>query len=382
MLKDITVLDLSRVLAGPYCSMMLADLGAEVIKIESARGDDTRAWGPPFYKSESAYYLSCNRNKKSVVIDIRTKEGQEVLHEIAKEADVVIENFKVGGLKKYNLDYDTIKALNPSVIYCSITGYGQDGPYKDMPGYDFIIQGLCGLMSITGEVEGQPMKVGVAITDILAGLFSTIGILSSLHKRGKTGKGEYIDVSLLDTAVASMANVASSFLISGENAKRYGNAHPSIVPYETFMSKDGYFNIGVGNNGQFGNLCRILGHPELAEDERFLSNTDRVKNRVSLSAALNEILVTKNAAEWLEELQQNNVPAGPINTMQDVFENEQVLARGMITKVRHQLGDWIQMVNSPIKYKDFQYETHTAPPLLGEHTEEILERFVSQRKVG
>ncbi|MCP4295856.1 MAG: CoA transferase [Proteobacteria bacterium] len=376
MLKNITVLDLSRVLAGPYCSMMLADLGAEVIKIESIKGDDTRAWGPPFYKSESAYFLSCNRNKKSVIIDIRTDEGQGILHEIAKEADVVIENFKVDGLKKYNLDYESIQKINSTEIYCSITGYGQDGPYKNMPGYDFIIQGLSGLMSITGEVEGQPMKVGVAITDILAGLFATVGILSSLHQREKTGKGEYIDVSLLDTAVASMANVASSYLISGESTQRYANAHPNIVPYETFMAREGYFNIAVGNNGQFSNLCKIIDRPELAEDPRFLNNADRVENRVALVSTLNEILVKKEAKDWIRELQANNVPTGPINNMGQVMENEQVLARGMITELQHQLGDWIRLVNSPLKYKNFQQSSHRPPPLLGEHTEEILKRFI------
>ena len=376
MLKDIIVLDLSRILAGPYCTMTLADLGAEVIKVESLSGDDTRGWGPPFYKDDAAYYLCRNRNKKSITMDFTTLKGQEILHSLAEKADVFVENYKVGGLRKYGLDYESIHKINSSIIYCSITGYGQTGPYREKPGYDFIIQGLSGLMSITGEVEGTPMKLGVAISDVLAAHSATTSILAALHRRQKTGEGEYIDISLLDASVASLVNVASGHLISESEAKRYGNAHPNIVPYESFMAKDGYLNIAVGNNSQFSRLCQVIGLPELATDERFINNADRVKNRETLIPKLNEVLSKKGISVWLQILEDHQIPAGAINTVGKVFSDQQIKARNMVTTIAHSSGEAIKLVSSPLKFKNFKTDIHSPPPVLGEHTDEVLENFL------
>jgi formyl-CoA transferase len=356
--------------------MTLADLGAEVIKVESLDGDDTRGWGPPFYKEDAAYFLCCNRNKKSITVDFRTPKGQEILRSLAGKADVLVENYKVGGLRKYGLDYDAIRKINPSIIYCSITGYGQTGPYKEKPGYDFIIQGLSGFMSITGEVEGTPMKLGVAISDVLAAHSATTSILAALYRRQKTGEGEYIDISLLDVSVASLVNVASSHLISESEAKRYANAHPNIVPYESFLAKDGYLNIAVGNNSQFSRLCQVMGLPELATDERFKNNADRVKNREILIPKLNEVLSKKNVGAWLQILEDHEIPAGAINTVGKVFSDPQIIARNMVTAVSHSSGETIKLVNSPLKFKNFKADIRSAPPVLGEHTDQVLEKFL------
>jgi formyl-CoA transferase len=376
MLEDIIVLDLSRILAGPYSTMTLGDLGAEVIKVESLSGDDTRGWGPPFYKEDAAYYLCCNRNKKSMTVDFTTLKGQEIIHLLAEKADVFVENYKVGGLRKYGLDYESIHKINPSIIYCSITGYGQTGPYREKPGYDFIIQGLSGLMSITGEVEGTPMKLGVAISDILAAHSATTSILAALYRRQKTGEGEYIDISLLDTSVASLVNVASGHLVSEREAKRYGNAHPNIVPYESFIAKDGYLNIAVGNNSQFSRLCQVIGLPELATDERFKNNADRVKNREILIPKLNEVLSKKGVSVWLQVLEAHQIPAGAINTVGKAFSDQQIKARNMVTTISRSSGEAIKLVSSPLKFKNFKADIHSLPPALGEHTDEVLENFL------
>ena len=373
-LSDVTVLDLSRVLAGPYCTMMLGDLGAEVIKVERPKvGDETRQWGPPEAGGEAAYYLFVNRNKRSLTVNLKISEGQKIIRELARISDVVIENYKVDTLKKMGLGYDDLKKMNPGLIYCSITGFGQNGPYKDKPGYDFIIQGMGGVMSFTGDPDGPPMKVGVAIADITAGLFACSSILAALRHREKTGKGQYIDISLLDSTVAWLANVGSNYLISEEMPIRYGNGHPNIVPYEPFKTKDNtYLALAVGNDRQWQKFCGLVGLDDLASDPRFATNPQRVRNRKALIPMIADIMLGRPGEEWLMALDNLQIPCGPINTLDKVFSDPQVLEREMVAAVPHPTANTVKMVASPMKLCETPCEITRHPPLLGEHTDEIL----------
>jgi formyl-CoA transferase len=377
-LSDITVLDLSRVLAGPYCTMMLGDLGAEVIKVERpGSGDETRQWGPPDAGGESAYYLCVNRNKRSLTVNLKAPEGQKMTRRLADQSDVLIENYRVGTIQKMGLGYEDLKKKNPGLIYCSITGFGQNGPYKDKPGYDFMIQGMGGVMSFTGEPDGPPMKVGVAIVDITAGLFACSSILAALRHREKTGKGQYIDISLLDSMVAWLANVGSNYLISNERPIRYGNGHPNIVPYEPFNTKDGnYIALAVGNDKQWQKFCGLTGIDHLASDPRFVTNPQRVRNRKALIPIIAEKMMNRPGEEWIRELDNLQIPCGPINTLDKVFSDAQVLERKMVAEVPHPTAKTVKMVASPMKFQETPCEITRHPPLLGEHTEEILrEKF-------
>ena len=387
-LSHIRVLDLTRVLAGPWAAQVLADLGAEVIKIERpGSGDDTRAWGPPFLKdaegrdtSEAAYYLTANRNKQSVTVDFTQQEGQRLVRELAAQCDVVLENFKVGGLAAYGLDYAALKAVNPKLIYCSITGFGQDGPYAKRAGYDFMIQGLGGLMSLTGRPEGEegagPMKVGVALTDILTGLYATVGVLAALNHREQTGIGQHVDLALLDVQVACLANQAMNFLTSGVPPRRLGNAHPNIVPYQDFPSADGDFLLAVGNDSQFRKFCEVAGQREWADDSRFISNKARVANRDVLIPLIRQATVFKTTAEWIAALEQAGVPCGPINNLAEVFADAQVQARGLRIDMPNSLGGTTPQVASPLRLSATPVEYRNAPPLLGEHTDAVLQRLL------
>lgn len=374
-LEGVRILDLSRVLALPYATMILSDLGAEVIKVERPGvGDETRHWGPPFLGTESAYFLCVNRNKKSITVDIKSKEGQKIIKELVKKCDVVVENFRVGELKKYGLDYENLKKENSRIIYCSLTGYGQTGPKKGLPGYDFVMQGESGLMSITGHANGQPMKTGVAILDVVSGLYAAISILSAIVKREKTGQSEYIDLSLLDCSVSALVNVASNYLISGKIPKRYGNAHPNIVPYQSFKAKDKYFNLAVGNDNQFKKLVDILGNEKL-KDEKFKTNAGRVENRKELIKILQGIFAEKEASYWVDIFTKNSIPVGLINNLKEVFEDEQIVFRDMVKTLNHKMGK-LMLVGSPIKLKESKLRDFSPPPTLGEHTEEILKRLI------
>ena len=383
-LGHIRVLDLSRVLAGPWCSQNLADLGADVIKIERpGSGDDTRAWGPPYAKdaqgnntSEAAYYLSANRGKRSVTVDIASAEGQALVRELARHSDVVLENFKVGHLKRYGLDYASLKAIKPDLVYCSITGFGQDGPYAHRAGYDFLIQGMGGLMSVTGERDelpgGGPQKAGVALTDLMTGMYATIAVLAALTHRDRTGEGQYIDMALLDTQVAMLANVGSNYLNSGKPPKRWGNAHANIVPYQTFACMDGHIIVASGNDGQYQKFVEAGGRPELAHDPRFATNPLRVQNRDVLVPLLAEMVATRRRDEWIAMLEEVGVPCGPINDVGEVFANEQVRAREMAIELPHPSAGKVTLVRSPMKMSATPATSAKAPPLLGEHTDEVL----------
>ncbi|MBC3412248.1 CoA transferase [Pseudomonas sp. SWRI51] len=383
-LSHLRVLDLSRVLAGPWSGQILADLGADVIKVERPGvGDDTRAWGPPFLKdaagentSEAAYYLSANRNKRSVTIDFTQAEGQRLVRELAAKSDIVIENFKVGGLASYGLDYASLTALNPRLIYCSITGFGQTGPYAKRAGYDFMIQGLGGLMSLTGRPEGEagagPVKVGVALTDILTGLYSTVAILAALAHRDQAGVGQHIDMALLDVQVACLANQAMNYLATGTPPRRLGNAHPNIVPYQDFPTADGDFILTVGNDGQFRKFAEVAGQPQWADDPRFATNKQRVANRAELIPLIRQATVFKTTAEWVAALELAGVPCGPINDLAQMFQDPQVLARGLAVNLPHPLAGSVPQVASPIRLSETPVEYRHAPPLLGEHTEAVL----------
>ena len=388
-LSHLRVLDLSRVLAGPWAGQILADLGAEVIKVERpGNGDDTRAWGPPFLKdaygentSEAAYYLSANRNKQSVTIDFTRPEGQNLVRELAAKSDILIENFKVGGLAAYGLDYASLSAVNPQLIYCSITGFGQTGPYATRPGYDFMVQGMGGLMSLTGKADGDPgagpAKVGVALTDILTGLYSTVAILAALAHRDKGGGGQQIDMALLDVQVACLANQAMNYLTTGVAPGRLGNAHPNIVPYQDFPTADGDFILTVGNDSQFAKFAQVAGHPEWATDPRFASNQQRVANRTQLIPLIRQATVFKTTQQWVTELEVAGVPCGPINDLAQVFADPQVLARGLAIHMEHPLAGTLPMVASPLRLNGSPVEYRHAPPLLGEHTQEVLEQLLS-----
>lgn len=374
-LSDITVLDLSRVLAGPYCSMMLGDLGADVIKVERPQvGDDTRRWGPPEAGGEAAYYLCVNRNKRSLTVNLKHLEGQALIRKLARQSDIVIENYMVGTLDRLGLGYEDLRKENPGIIYCSITGFGQDGPYKDQPGYDFMIQGMGGVMSFTGEPEGPPMKVGVAIVDITTGMFACSAILAALRHREKTGQGQYIDMALLDSVVAWLANVGSNYLVSGELPKRYGNAHPNIVPYQPFLTRDNtYIALAVGNDQQWQKFCQLAGLDDLAHDPRFTTNPERVKNRDTLIPLVARAMLKRPAEEWLAELGKLKIPCGPINTFDKVFSDPQLLFRGMLAEVPHPTAGTVKMVASPMKLSQTPCDIKRHPPLLGEHTEELLQ---------
>jgi formyl-CoA transferase len=353
--------------------MLLGDLGAEVIKVERpGLGDDTRAWGPPFVGGESAYYLCANRNKKSLTVNLKAPAGQDIIRQLARMSDVLVENFRVGELATLGLGYEDLKPLNPGLVYCSITGYGQTGPDKDLPGYDFIIQGRGGVMSITGEPEGEPMKVGVAVVDITAGLFAANAIQAALLARSRTGRGQAVDIALLDAQVAWLANVASSYLMSGQRPQRFGNAHPTIVPYQTFRARDGYFCLAVGNDGQWRNLCEVLQHPELARDGRFATNPQRVQHREELIARLQDIFATDSIAVWLRKIAAAGVPCGPVQTLDQVFTDPQVLARSMVWTVPHPTAGEVRFVGSPLKLSEAPVSSSAPPPLLGEHTYEVL----------
>ena len=373
-LSDITVLDLSRVLAGPYATMVLGDLGADVIKVERPKvGDDTRHWGPPNAGGESAYYLFVNRNKRSLTVNLKDPQGQRLIRDLARTSDIVVENYIVGTLDKMGLGYENLKKENPGIIYCSITGFGQDGPYKDKAGYDFMIQGMGGIMSFTGPVDGPPMKVGVAIVDITTGLFAVNAILAALRHREKTGQGQYIDMALLDSTLAWLANVGSNYLVSGVNPTRWGNAHPNIVPYEPFLTEDGtYIALAVGNDLQWQKFCELAGLNGLAGDPRFATNPERVKNRKTLIPIVAEAMLKKPGDEWLDELNKLRIPCGPINTLDRVFSDPQVLHRGMVAEVPHPTAGTVKMVASPMKMSETPCEIRRHPPLLSEHTEEIL----------
>ncbi|RQR59405.1 CoA transferase [Burkholderia sp. Bp9125] len=383
-LSHIRVLDLTRVLAGPWCAQTLADFGADVIKVERpGAGDDTRHWGPPYLKdahgadtAEAAYYLAANRNKRSVTVDIATPEGQQIVRELAAQCDVVLENYKAGQLKKYGLDYDALRAVKPDIVYCSVTGFGQTGPYAHRAGYDFIIQGIGGFMSITGERDGEPgggpQKAGVAISDLATGLYSTIAVLAALAHRDRTGEGQYIDMALLDVQVALLANMNTNFLASGKPPVRWGNAHPNIVPYQTFQTSDGWIIVAVGNDGQFRKFVEAGGRAELADDERFGTNPARVRHRETLVPIIAEMVKTRGKQAWIDALEAAGVPCGPINDLDEVFENEQVVARGMQVELPHPCGANVKLVRNPIRMSRTPPEARTAPPLLGEQTDDVL----------
>ena len=386
-LDGIKVLDLSRVLAGPWSTQILADLGADVIKVERPdTGDDTRGWGPPFLKdadgndtTEAAYYLSTNRNKRSIALDIASPEGADIVREFAKSCDILVENFKVGGLEKYGLDYESIKAINPRLIYCSITGFGQTGPMAKDPGYDFIIQGMGGLMSITGERDdlpgGGPQKAGVAVTDLITGMYATVGILSALQERHNSGLGQHLDVSLLDSHVALLANQNLNYMTSGNVPQRFGNAHLNVVPYQVFASSDGHLIVAVGNDRQFRAYSEIIGHPELGSDPRFTTNSSRLVNRDTLIPMLAEIMKTDTRDNWLAKLNSVGVPCGPINNIGQMFEMPQVKARGLWKTIEHPTGGSAPTVANPINLSETPIQYRMAPPLLGQHTDEILAEF-------
>ncbi|HQZ90408.1 MAG TPA: CoA transferase [Thermomicrobiales bacterium] len=372
-LDGIRVLDLSRVLAGPYCTMVLGDLGADVIKVEQpGKGDDTRAWGPPWAGGEAAYYLSVNRNKRSITLDIKSEQGKQIIRDLARESDIVVENFKRGTFERLGIGYDDLRKDNPGLIWANVSGYGPTGPLADKPGYDFIAQGEAGIMAITGEPDGEPMKVGVAIVDITTGLFTAVGVLAALQARQTTGAGQRVDASLFTSAVAWLANVGENHLVSGNPAKRYGNAHANIVPYQTFRARDQHMTLGVGNDRQFQALCAILGRPELGGDERYVTNSARVANRDELVSILQERLLTKDADDWIAACDAANIPSGKINTIEQVFAHPQTLARDMLVEVEHPTAGLLKLAGIPFALSETPAKIRLAPPTLGQHTDEVL----------
>jgi len=370
-LSHLRILDLSRVLAGPWASQTLADLGAEVIKVERpGGGDDTRSWGPPWLGEQSAYFLGANRGKKSITVDLSRPEGQQIVRRLAGLSDVLLENYKVGALAKYGLSYEALAAENPRLVYCSITGFGQTGPYRDRAGYDFLVQGMGGLMSITGDADGPPMKVGVAITDILTGMYAVTGILAALAQREKSGRGQHLDIALLDVQVAMLANQAENFLVTGQAPARLGNSHPSIVPYRAFATADGHIVLAAGNDGQFARFCEVANRPDLPRDPRYSTNAARVSNRGELEPLLAQILATRKSADWISALEVASVPCGPINDLAQVFSDPQVVHRGMRMEANSADGQAVPMVRSPLRLS--AAVPCAAPPALGAHTEEVL----------
>ena len=388
-LSGVRVLDLSRILAGPWAAQTLADLGAEVIKVEHPAGDDTRGWGPPFMadpssdeRGDAAYFFAANRGKKSITIDFTKPEGAALVRGIAEKSDVLLENFKVGGLKKYGLDYAAMAALNPRLVYCSITGFGQTGPYATRPGYDFLIQAMGGLMSITGERDGRPgggpQKVGVAITDVMTGLYATIGIMGALRSRDSSGRGQHLDLALMDVQIAALANQASSYLATGKAPVRLGNEHPSISPYQSLPASDGFFILAIGNDTQFRSFCEAAGHPELADDARFRSNSDRVGNRDALTALLSAITRQRKIDEWTGAMEKAGVPCGPINSLDRVFADPHVRARGIQVELQHPRYGAVPSVANPIRFSETPIQYTAAPPNLGADTRGVLEGLLNK----
>lgn len=376
-LAGIRVIDFSRVLAGPFCTMLLADYGADVVKVENPKGgDDTRQWGPPWAGELSAYYISINRNKRSITLNLKTAEDRETARRLITHADILVENFKVGQMREYGLDYATLAAEHPRLIYCSITGYGQTGPYAQRAGYDFAIQAESGLMAITGPADGQPFKVGVAMSDVTTGLFATHAILAALHYREKTGQGQYIDLSLLESQVAALVNVTSNYLISQQRPPRYGNAHPNIVPYQTFEAADGTFVLAVGNDRQFGVVCVHLGCAELATDARFATNPARVVNRGALEAILQPLFRQKPVQAWVDELSALQIPVAPVNNIPDVLHDSHIRARGLVHEVTLGDGTPIEMVGPAPQLSQTPPTIRRPPPRLGEHTNEVLHEWL------
>jgi formyl-CoA transferase len=372
-LESVRVLDLSRILAGPYCTMLLGDLGADVIKVERpGLGDDTRQWGPPFAAGESAYYLCCNRNKRGITLNFKSAEGRNLAARLAESADVLVENFLPGTLDQWGLGYDTLAVRNPRLIYCSISGFGQTGPRSAEPGYDIMIQALSGVMSITGEPDGRPTKLGVAISDITAGLLASQAILASLYAREKTGRGERIDLALFDSTLSWLANVGQNYLVSGVVPGRQGTAHPNIVPYQAFQAADESLIIAVGNDSQFRRFCDILGRPDLAGDPRFATNAGRVEHRSELLPVLSSLIAHRPAAEWLAQLEAAEIPCGAVNTVDRALADRQTAARGLVTEVSHPTIGPLKMIGSPLKLKHAESAPLRPPPLLGEHTDEVL----------
>ncbi len=374
LLDGVMVVDLTRVLAGPYCTMMLGDLGADVIKIEEPRlGDDTRAWGPPFAPGgESAYFLSANRNKRSLTLNLKTDDGKAILRRLIAHGDVLVDNFRTGTLESWGLDYPTLQSIRPGLIVCSITGYGQTGPYRQRPGYDFMVQAMGGFMSLTGPADGEPFRAGVAIADLGAGMFAATAILAALFARERTGDGQRIDISLLDTQVALLSYVASNYLISGQLPTRYGNGHPNLVPYQSFRAQDGYFAFASGNDSQWKRFCERVGKAEWAEDSRFATNRARVENRNAVVERLNELFRTQPAQAWIDLCESIGIPAAPINSLDRVFADPQVVARGMRTEVDHPTAGRVPMIGSPLCIPTSPARVFRAPPTLGQHTEEVL----------
>jgi crotonobetainyl-CoA:carnitine CoA-transferase CaiB-like acyl-CoA transferase len=383
-LSHVRVLDLSRIMAGPWCGQMLADLGADVVKVERpGAGDDTRGWGPPFLKDkagrdtkEAGYYLAVNRGKRSIALDLGDKEHQRIVRALAAKSDIVLENFKAGALAKFGLDYAALRVVNPKLIYCSITGFGQDGPRRGEAAYDFMIQGMCGLMSVTGEADGKPgggpQKVGVPIVDIMTGMYAAIAVLAALARRSEAGLGEHIDIGMLDVGVSFLANQAMNSLLSGKPARRSGNAHPNIQPQDVFKARDGYLVLAVGNDEQFAKFCGVLGRPDLAQDERFRTNAARVRNNATLTPLLAELFASQDGAYWVEGCGRAGVPCGPINTVPEALADPQIRHRGMLVEIAHALAGSVPQVASPMRFKNAPLRHDRPPPLLGEHTEEIL----------
>ena len=393
-LSGVRVLDLSRVLAGPWCTQTLADLGADVIKVErppsrtGGGGDDTRGWGPPFLKDrdgadtgEAAYYLGTNRNKRSITVDVAHAEGQSLIRRLALQSDVFVENYKVGDMARYGLDFASLQAINPRLVYCSITGFGQTGPYRDRAGYDYAIQGMGGLMSVTGPARaeiaddasgGGPQKVGVAVADLFTGMYAATAILAALRHRDLTGQGQAIDMALLDTQVAMLANLSANYLASGAVPQRMGNAHQNIVPYQVFEVADGHMIVAVGNDGQFAKFCDVTGRPEIAQDPRFIRNADRVRHRGTLVPMLTALMKGRTRSDWLASLEAAKVPCGPINDLAEVFADPQVLEREMTVQMPHPLAGSVRLVASPMKFSATPVQYRHPPPLLGEHTDEVL----------
>ena len=383
-LSHIRVLDLSRILAGPWAGQLLGDLGADVIKVERPdTGDDSRTWGPPYLKNtdghdtrDSTYFLCANRNKQSIAIDFTQPQGQQLVRELVAHCDILLENYKVGGLAQYGLDYASLQAINPRLIYCSITGFGQDGPYAPRAGYDFLIQGMGGLMSVTGQSDsepgGGPMKVGVALTDILTGLYASNAVLAALAHRERSGLGQYIDLALLDVQIASLANQSMNYLHTGKTPVRLGNAHPNVVPYQDFPTADGHMILAIGNDQQFVRCCQAIDHPEWASDERFAVNAARVRHRVALIAMLTAVTITRTTAAWITLFETKGVPCGPINDLAAVFDDPHVKARGVVIGMEHPLAGDIALVGNPMKLSATPVEYRQPPPLLGQHTDAIL----------
>jgi glutaryl-CoA transferase len=371
-LSDVVVIDLSRVLAGPYCTQILGDLGATVIKIEQpGKGDDTRQFGPPYIAGESAYYLGLNRNKHSITLDFNIPGDKQRLLDLLSTATVLVENFRPGTLARQGLGYQELRAINPGLIYCSISGYGQNGPYASRPGYDFVAQAESGLMAVTGEIDGEPQRVGVPVADVSAGMFACMAILAALHVRDRTGQGQYIDISLLEAAISLLSNVSSNYLISGEEAERYGNGHPNIVPYQAFRTHNGYIVVACGNDRLYQKLCHLLGRDELATDERFASNPQRVRNRQHLVPMLQALFLQRDTDDWLEELRTDGIPCGAINTISQVFRDPQIQARGLVWECEHPTAGTIKLSGSPIRLSETPTRLYKAPPLLGEDNDTV-----------